>query len=89
MYMKRMLEIGQASNGYVVECRVPLKPKSERKEKGNSICSDYPGSSEKQYIAKTPAEVVDIITRIMPLLDDTFTSEEQFDAAFEEAAASK
>ena len=91
MYMKRMLEIGQASNGYVVECRVPLKPKSERKGKGEEkeVCECYPGSTEKQYIAKTPAEVVDIITRIMPLLDDTFTSEEQFDAAFEEAAAGK
>ena len=87
MYMKRMIEIGQASNGYVVECRVPLKP--EKKEKGKEIEHDYPGSCEKQYIAKSPQEVVDIMTKLMPLLDDEFTDEESFDAAFNEAAKTK
>lgn len=85
MYMKRMLEIGQATNGFVVECRVPIKPKE--KEKGKSMMMDYPGSSEKQYIAKDLSEVAALVGKLMPLLDDKFTSEEEFDAAFEKAAA--
>lgn len=84
MYMKRMLEIGQATNGFVVECRVPIK-KSEKK-KSNEVCSEYPGSSEKQFVAKDAEEVVALITKLMPLLDDTFTSEDEFNAAFDKAA---
>lgn len=84
MYMKRMLEIGQASNGFVVECRVPIKPKE--KKKGSDIVSEYPGSSEKQYIAKDMTEVTALVGKLMPLLDDKFTSEEEFDAAFDKAA---
>ena len=84
MYMKRMLEIGSATNGFVIECRVPIKAKD--KKKGESICCDYPGSSEKQYIAKDLAEVAALVGKLMPLLDDKFTSEEEFDAAFEKAA---
>ena len=87
MYMKRMLEIGQASNGYVIECRVPIKPKEQKGNK--SLCECYPGSSEKQYIAKDAKEVVAIIEKLMPMLDDKFTSEEEFDAAFTEAAKPK
>ena len=85
MYMKRMLEIGQASNGYVIEVRIPLKP--EKKKEAKNMEVDYPGSCEKQYIAKDAAEVTQIITKLMPMLDDTFTTEDQFDAAFDKAAA--
>ncbi len=84
MYMKRMLEIGQASNGYVVECRVPIKPKKEKENK-DMVC-DYPGSSEKQFIAKDAEDVVDIIKKLMPMLDDTYSSEEEFNNAFDKAA---
>jgi len=84
MYMKRMLEIGQASNGFVIECRVPIKPKEKKNNK--EMCDCYPGSSEKQYIAKDAKEVVNIIEKLMPMLDDKFSSEEEFDKAFEEAA---
>jgi len=84
MYMKRMLEIGQASNGFVIECRVPIKPKEKANNK--SMCDCYPGSSEKQYIAKDAAEVVSLIEKLMPMLDDSFTTEEEFDVAFDKAA---
>jgi len=84
MYMKKMVEIGQAANGYVIECRAPIKPKKEKDMK--SVCSDYPGSTEKQFIAKDIDEAVGIVTKILPLLDDKFTSEEEFDKAFESAA---
>ncbi len=82
MYMKRMLEIGQATNGYVVECRVPIK----KKEKSKEMVDSYPGSSEKQYVAKDLKEVTEIVGKLMPLLDEAFTSEDEFDAAFEKAA---
>ena len=84
MYMKRMLEIGQASNGFVIECRVPIKPKGKKNNDG--LCCEYPGSSEKQYIAKDAAEVVSLIEKLMPMLDDSFTTEEEFDVAFDKAA---
>ncbi len=84
MYMKRMLEVGQASNGYVVECRVPIKP--AEKKKGAAVISEYPGSSEKQFVAKDAEEVVSLIEKLMPLLDDTFTSEDEFNVAFDKAA---
>lgn len=84
MYMKRMLEIGQASNGYVIEVRVPLKP--EKEKEGKEMETSYPGSCEKQYIAKDAVEVTQIITRLMPMLDDAFTTEDEFDAAFDKAA---
>jgi hypothetical protein len=87
MYMTRMIEVGQASNGYVVECRVPLKPKKEKESK--DLRESYPGSCEKQYIAKSTQEVVDIMTRLMPLLDESFATEDAFDSAFDEAASTK
>lgn len=84
MYMKRMLEIGQASNGFVIECRVPIKQKEKKNSEG--LCCEYPGSREKQYIAKDAAEVVSLIEKLMPMLDDSFTTEEEFDVAFDKAA---
>ena len=50
MYMKRMFEIGQATNGYVVECRAPIKKKE--RENAKETVSEYQGSCEKQFIAK-------------------------------------
>ena len=84
MYMKRMMEIGQASNGFVIECRVPIKP--EKKAESKNMVAEYPGSCEKQFIAKNADEVVSLIHKLMPMLDDSFTSEEQFSAAFDKAA---
>jgi len=84
MYMKRMLEIGQASNGYVVECRVPIK--EEEKKNSKDLCCEYPGSCEKQYVAKDTTEVAAIIAKLMPMLDAEFTSEDEFDEAFNKAA---
>lgn len=84
MWMKRMLEIGQASNGYVIEVRVPIKP--EKKKDNDKMALDYPGSSEKQFIASDYEELVAIIQKLMPMLDEEFSSEEEFDAAFDKAA---
>lgn len=84
MYMKRMLEIGMVENGFVVECRVPIKPKEKKESKELVEC--YPGSSEKQYVAKDAKEAITIVEKLMPMLDTEFTSEEEFDTAFSEGA---
>jgi len=82
--MKQMLEIGKADNGYIIEVRVRFK--QENKKESKEVMVDYPGSDEKQFIAKDLKELNSIIKKVMPLLDEEFTSEEEFDAAFTEAA---
>ena len=89
MYMKRMLEVGVAANGYVVECRAQLKPKKKGDKKHDEL-SCYAGSAEKQYIAKDEEELGKLLKALVPLLDrdKEFTSEDEFDAAFKDAVGS-
>jgi len=85
MYMSRMLEVGKAVNGFVVECRCKIKP--EKKADHKTLCCDYPGSSEKQYIAKDTKEVGLLIEKLMPMLEEEYDSEKDFDKAFEAATS--
>lgn len=87
MYMNKMIEIGKAENGYVVECRVPFKEDKNKEEKG--MIAEYPGSCEKKYVAKGLKEVTALVTKLMPMLDEDYKSEEDFDQAFSEAAGMK
>ena len=82
MYMTRMIEVSKATNGYVLECRVPLKPESKSSAKMDMCCSS---SAERQYVAKDAKEVADLIADIMPLLDGDYKTEDDFDSAFAEA----
>ena len=84
MYMDRMLGISKAANGYVVECHVPIKP--EKKKESKDMIDSYPGSCEKQYIAKDMDDVFAIVKKVMPMLDMDYKSEDEFDAAFDKAA---
>jgi len=81
MYMSRMLEVGKAANGFVVECRVPLKAEAKSTSKMDICCSPS-NSCEKQYIAKNAKEVGDLIADLMPLLDGDYKTEGEFDKAF-------
>lgn len=83
MYFERQLSVGKAENGFVVEATVPYKPRKE-KEKENVI-REYPGSCEKRYLAKNASEVGELIEKLMPLLEDKYTDEAEFDAAFKAA----
>jgi hypothetical protein len=84
MYMTRVIEVSKATNGFVLECRVPLKPEAKSTSKMDMCCS--PSSScEKQYIAKDAKEVAELISDIMPLLDQEFKTEKEFDNAFAKA----
>lgn len=84
MYMSKMISVGKAANGYVVECSVPIKPGKEKEAEG--MTASYPGSREKQYIAKDADEVAALIAKLMPMLDEEYTTEDDFDTAFDKAA---
>lgn len=88
MYMSRMLEVGKAANGFVIECRVPLKPEAKSTAKMDSCCCVSGSSScEKQYIAKDAKELAEIISDVIPLLDGDYKTESDFDKAFSEATS--
>jgi hypothetical protein len=78
MYMRRILEVGKAANGYVVECRVPFKPTKSK----DLFCE---ASGEKQFIAKDLDEVSVLVGKLMPMLDDDYSDEKEFDKAFADA----
>lgn len=78
MYASRMLEIGKVENGYFVECRVPFKPKSKKEE-----MSCYEGGREKQYIAADQKELTALIDKLLPMLEESYSSEDEFNTAFE------
>lgn len=77
-----ILEIEKAENGYVVECNVPLKADSKMSDKMTMCCSP---SCEKQYIAKDIKEVIDLIEDILPLLDADYSTEDEYDKAYDDA----
>ena len=83
MYMNKMISVGKAANGYVVECCVPIKPGKEKEAEGMPYCG---GSREKQYIAKDAKAVAALIAKLMPMLDEEYTTEDDFDTAFDKAA---
>ena len=90
MYMDQMISVGKVSNGFIVEARVKFKKEAKKTEKMSSCCcgsSEYAGSCEKQYLAKTIKEVAELIDDIMPLLSQDFKNEDEFDKAFEEATS--
>ena len=83
MYFSSMLSVGKADNGFVIEACVPLK-KEKREGKENSIACG-PSSAEKRYIAKDAAEAGAYITKLLPLLDGDYKTEDDFADAFESA----
>lgn len=84
MYMNKMITVGRAENGFVIECQVPVK-KDKRDEVGETMAA-YSMDNEKQYVAKDADEATTLVEKLLPLLDDTFTSEDEFNAAFDKAA---
>lgn len=85
MYMSKMLSVGKCSNGFMVEVTVPFKRKPEKASKGE-VPECYPGSKDKQFVAKGTKELAALIEKLLPLLEEDFSSEKEFDNAFDEAA---
>jgi len=84
MYVDRMLEVGKVDNGYVIKVRVPYK--KEKKKESKEMMADYPGSGEKKYVAKSSKAVGELLAKLLPMLEEEFSSEDEFDKAFEDAA---
>lgn len=81
MYMNKLLSVSKASNGFVIEVQVPLKPTAKPTNKMTDCCS--PSSScEKQYVTSSAKETADVLEDLLPLLDGEYKTEGEFDKAF-------
>jgi hypothetical protein len=83
--MNEMLSIGKIANGYLIELRVPLKKKESKSDTPVSSSS----SSEKQYSVKDAKECAAKIAELLPLLEEEYTTEKEFESAFEDATGSE
>lgn len=76
----RVISIQKISNGFILELRVPFKPKEEGDD--DRCCSIGFNYGEKEIFAKDAADIARKIEVLMPLLDIEFGSESEFEAAF-------
>ena len=77
-----MIKIDKADNGYVIECTIPLKSDAKASDKMAICCCP---NCEKKYIAKDINEVIDLIEDILPLLDEDYSNEDDYDKAYDDA----
>ena len=84
MYMNKMLSVGKCVNGFMIEVTVPFMRKAEKTK--NEVIDSYPGSKDRQFVAKGTKELSELIAKLLPLLEEDFSSEKEFDSAFDEAA---
>lgn len=87
MYKEKMIEIGKVDNGYVIEAKMPMK--QDKKKETKDMMVSYEHTCEREYVAKSKEEAAAIVSKLMPLLDEEYGTEEAFDAAFNEAAKTK
>lgn len=80
MYMNKLLSVSKVTNGFVIECHVPLKPKEDKD--GDA----FERSAKQQYVVKDESELTTKIKELIPLLSEKYSSEEQFAEAFEKAS---
>jgi hypothetical protein len=78
---EKCIEICKAENGYTIEVCMPLTMGATQTAMMACCCQ----TAEKQYVAKDAAEVSDLIEDILPLLDQDFKTEDDFDKAFDKA----
>jgi hypothetical protein len=84
MYRESMIQVARISNGFILEVRAPYKRKEKDEEAKDRCCciSVGMGYGEKEIFAKDAADLGKKIEMLMPLLDEEFASESEFDAAF-------
>ena len=80
MYLNRALSVCIAENGFVIEINVPIKSKEKKGE------VEWDRTQNKQYVVTNAAEIAPMIEKLVPLLDLEYTSEDEFDKAFDKAA---
>lgn len=81
MYHEKMLSVAKISNGFLIEVRAPYKRK-EKKDDGEPemVCGMSYG--EKEVYAKDATDLGQKIEALIPMLDEEFGSESEFEAAF-------
>lgn len=82
MYFSAMLTVAKAENGFVIEAQVPLKKKDAKGKGSEPVCCGP--TPEKHYIAKTAEEAGKYIASMLPLLEEEYSGEKEFDSAFDE-----
>jgi len=79
MYRDNMISVGKIENGFIIELRVPFKPK-EKDDDGPTCCGFE--RNEKEIFAKDASDLGKKIEALIPLLDVEFGSESEFEVAF-------
>jgi hypothetical protein len=75
-----MISVGKIENGFLIELRVPFKPKETDGDDGPTVCGF--DRNEKEIFAKDASELGKKIEALIPLLDVEFGSESEFEVAF-------
>ena len=84
MYKEKMLSIEKITNGYILEIKVPYKKKEKADEDKDRNTTMAMGMEygEKEVYAKDADDLGKKIVALIPMLDEEFGSESEFDAAF-------
>lgn len=81
MYLgNKVMEICKVENGYLIEMKVPLK------NKGNKDNASILQDLERHLFKETPKQLAKSIKLLLPLLDEDYKSDQDFDTAFAKAS---
>ena len=92
MYHENMIAVAPIANGFLIEVRAPYKIKKKGGEESGKVdcgcCISDSGTrhTEKELFAKDAEELGAKIVALIPLLEkEEYSSEEEFDKAFNKA----
>ena len=87
MYMETLFEVSKAENGFILECKVPIRRKPEKSTgRGDAPVEHYPSCGEVKYVCEDMDKLFTKIKEVLPKLDVSYSSEDAFDKAFKAAA---
>lgn len=83
MYKEKMISVAKIANGFLIEVRAPYKAKKDDDEKETCCCAPSGMHyGEKEVFAKDAADLGKKIEILIPMLDEEFGGESEFEAAF-------
>lgn len=84
MYCEEILKISKAENGFILEACCPIKeePKKGAKMEMMPCCKK---EGEVRFVVAGVPELLAKIKEILPKLDVSYSSEDEFDKAFKAA----
>ena len=89
MYFDPSMRISVMDDGsYMVEMTIEKEPDKEKGDK-NKVSYDYPRTISKNVSCKNIKEVKGLVDKYLPVLARRETKNDEFDKAFEAAAAKK